>query len=213
MVKKSAQQASENISSKKDLGIGDEIRAVRKARQLTLKQLSERTGRSVAYLSRIELGTARISVDLLTDIGNALNVDPKWFFPSRTGKGFLERSCIVRANARRPLSNLYTRSAEELGFSDELLSSSLAGECYMMISTFPPLKYPQDDPSKGYAFEGEQHGIIIQGCVELKLDDEIIQLKAGDSFSFSSEIPHRLRNCSYDEAVMISTMTPVRISW
>ncbi len=213
MIKKLKHPSSPNKTSEKELTVGDEIRAVRKARQLTLKQLSELTGRSVAYLSRIELGEARISVDLLTDIGNALNVDPKWFFPSRVGKGYLERSCVVRADSRRPLSNLYTRSTQELGFSDELLSSSLAGECYMMISKFPPGKNTQQDNRQGYAFEGEQHGIIIQGCVELTLADEVITLNPGDSFSFSSKIPHRLKNISDEEAVMISTMTPVRISW
>jgi len=214
MTNKSAQTTTLNSQAdKKDLTVGDEIRAVRKARQLTLKQLSELTGRSVAYLSRIELGEARISVDLLTDIGKALNVDPKWFFPSRTGKGFLERSCVVRADARRPLSNLYTRTTDELGFSDELLSSSLAGECYMMISHFPSGADVMLDEDEGYVFEGEQHGIIIQGGIELKLADEIIQINSGDSFSFSSQIPHRLRNPGDEEAVMISTMTPVRISW
>ena len=199
--------------NKKELNMGDEIRAVRKARQLTLKELSKRTGRSVAYLSRIELGEARISVDLLTDIGTALNVDPKWFFPSRTGTGNHERSCVVRADSRRPLSNLYTRTSEELGFNDELLSSSIAGQCYMLISHFPPTENDNNEAREGYVFEGEMHGIIIKGCVELTLEDEVIQLNAGDSFSFSSQVPHRLRNCIHEESIMISTMTPVRITW
>ena len=210
---KSTQRCVPDTDNKKALCMGDEIRAVRKARQLTLKELSERTGRSVAYLSRIELGDARISVDLLTDIGDALNVDPKWFFPSRTGPGNHERNCIVRADARRPLSNLYTRTSEELGFNDELLSSSIAGQCYMLISHFPPAKNDNNEAREGYAFEGEMHGIIIKGSVELTLEDEIIRLNSGDSFSFSSEVPHRMRNCIKEESIMISTMTPVRITW
>ena len=213
MMTKSTNSNLPNTDTNKELGMGDEIRAVRKARQLTLKELSERTGRSVAYLSRIELGEARISVDLLNDIGEALNVDPKWFFPSRTGSGNNERNCIVRADARRPLSNLYTRSSDELGFKDELLSSTIAGQCYMLISHFPPAENNQNDSREGYVFEGEMHGIIIKGCIELILEDEIIELNSGDSFSFPSQIPHRMRNCVNEEAVMISTMTPVRITW
>ena len=193
--------------------VGDEIRTVRKARQLTLKDLSARAGCSVAYLSRIERGDARISVDLLTAIGDALNVDPKWFFPSRTGDGDLEKSCVVRANSRRPLSNMYTRSTQELGFEDELLSSSLAGDCYMMISRFPPQSEATSKKKDGFTYQGEQHAIITQGQVELTLGDEVIILNPGDSFSYSTEIPHRLRNYSDQEAIMISTMTPVRITW
>lgn len=210
---KSIQSCASDSDNKNALSMGDEIRSVRKARQLTLKELSQRTGRSVAYLSRIELGEARISVDLLTDIGEALNVDPKWFFPSRTGAGNNERNCIVRADARRPLSNLYTRTSEELGFNDELLSSSIAGQCYMLISHFPAVEKGNNGLNEGYVFEGEMHGIIIKGSVELTLEEEIIKLDAGDSFSFSSEIPHRMRNCINEESIMISSMTPVRISW
>ena len=175
----------------------------------------------MAYLSRIERGDARISVDLLSTIGEALNVDPKWFFPSRHGKGELEQTHVVRASARRPLSNLYPRTVKELGFEDELLSSTLAGDCYMMISRFAVGQHTDvnadsnadNDENNGFTYEGEQHGIIIQGIVELLLGDEIIILNSGDSFSYPTEIPHRMRNCGDQEAVMISTMTPARITW
>ena len=96
------------------------------------------------------------------------------FFPKRSGQGNREKSFVVRSNARRPLSELYTRSTEELGFSDELLSSSLAGDCYMMMTHFPPQSDRVLDPNEGFTYEGEQHGIIINGMVELVLDGEHI---------------------------------------
>ena len=193
--------------------VGDEIRAVRKARGITLKQLSEQVGCSAAYLSRIERGDARLSTDLLTAISEVLNVDPKWFFPSRSGSKPNERSYVVRAATRRPLSNLYTRSTEELGFEDQLLSSSLTGQCYMMLARFPPATQQQPVLDKGYSYEGEQHGFVIQGSIELMLDDEVIVLNTGDSFSYPTMIPHRLRNHINEVSVVVFTMIPIRISW
>jgi transcriptional regulator with XRE-family HTH domain len=198
---------------RRSVGVGDEIRTIRRAREITLKALSAKAGCSAAYLSRIERGEAKISVDLLTAIGEALDVDPKWFFPSRSGEGNNERNYVVRANARRPLSRLYTRSTEELGFEDEMLSSSLAGDCYMMQTRFPPGQERQVSATEGYTYEGEQHGVVIQGQMELILDRESIILKTGDSFSYPTEIPHRLRNPTDEESVVIITMTPVRITW
>lgn len=195
------------------VSVGDEIRTIRKARGITLKELSKLAGCSAAYLSRIERGEARISIDLLTTIGDALNVDPKWFFPDRSGEGILERTFVVRAKARRPLSRLYTRSTEELGFEDELLSSSLAGDCYMMLSRFPPGADRDFKPREGFVYEGEQHGFVVEGSMELTLGDEVITINAGDSFSYPTEIPHRLRNAIEEETVVIFTMTPVRINW
>ena len=66
---------------------------------------------------RIKRGDARASVDLLSDIGEALGVDPKWFFPTRSGASFNERTFVVRGAARRPLSDLYARNVGELGFA------------------------------------------------------------------------------------------------
>ena len=195
------------------VSVGDEIRTIRKARGITLKGLSKMAGCSAAYLSRIERGEARISIDLLTAIGNALHVDPKWFFPNRSGQGNLEWTYVVRANARRPLSRLYTRSSQELGFEDELLSSSLAGDCYMMMTRFPPASEHNTQPQEGFIYEGEQHGFVVQGSLELTLGDEVIIINQGDSFSYPTEIPHRLRNCVDEETVVIFTMTPVRINW
>lgn len=193
--------------------LGSEIREVRKARGLTLNDLSAVVSCSTAYLSRIERGSARVSAILLGEIGAALHVDPGWFFPVHSGAGPLERRHVVRAANRRPLSGMYTRSFEELGFEDELLSSSLSGQCYLILSRFPPGKGNPPKPLEGYVFEGEQHALVLTGEVELRLGDEIIVLCPGDSFSYPSTIAHRFRNRTDAEATMVWAMSPVRITW
>ncbi len=202
--------SSETADAKR---LGSEIREVRKARGLTLKTLSAQLSCSAAYLSRIELGTARASALLLDEIGTALNVDAHWFFPQQSGDGPLERQHVVRAENRRPLSGMYTRSKEELGFEDELLSSTLSGQCYLILSRFAPGAGAPPEPTEGYVFEGEQHAIVLTGEVELRLGDEVIVLRAGDSFSYPSMIAHRFRNRTDSEATMVWAMSPVRISW
>lgn len=200
--------------SQTDAGqLGSEIREVRKARGLTLNDLSAAVSCSTAYLSRIELGSAKVSSDLLQEISAALSVDPNWFFPKQSGNGPLERKHVVRAENRRALSGMYTRTAEELGFEDELLSSTLSGQCYLILSRFRPGAGTPPDPLEGYTFEGEQHAIVLTGEVELRLGDEIIVLREGDSFSYPSMIAHRFRNRTKKEATMVWAMSPIRISW
>lgn len=193
--------------------LGSEIREVRKARGITLNDLSEQVSCSIAYLSRIELGSANVSDELLQEISSALSVDPEWFFPVQTGDGPLERKHVVRADNRRSLSGMYTRSADELGFEDELLSSSLSGQSYLILSRFRPGAGSTPERLEGYTFEGEQHAIVLTGEVELRLGDETIVLREGDSFSYPSMIAHRFRNRTDKEATMVWAMSPVRISW
>lgn len=211
--KKKRQKPKHAGSPKNEIAVGAEIREVRKARGLTLADLSKLSGKSVAHLSKIERGSIRLSVDLLSTISAALKVDPKWFFPARTGKGPLERAHVVRAEARRQLSNLYTRPFEELRFRDELLSSTLTGTLYMVVSRFAPGVRDVSPNRELYAYEGDQHGVVVSGQIELRLGNEIIELQAGDSVSFPSAIPHRLQNIGKEEAVVVWGMAPVRITW
>ena len=149
-------------------------------------------------------------------------VDPDWFFPKQEGQGVLERTHVVRAANRRSLSGLYTRSTDELGFEDQLLSSTLSGQCYLILSRFPPgggapsdpfLPQPSAQPLEAYSFEGKQHALVLKGDVELRLEDEVITLSEGDSFSYPLMIAHRFRNANHDqEAVMVWAMSPVRIT-
>ena len=193
--------------------LGREIREVRKARGMTLNDLSSQVECSVAYLSRVERGTTRLSVELLNKLSRALNVDASWFFPVVSGDGPMERQHIVRSTARRSLSEMYTRPTTELGFSDELLSSTISGDCYLLLSRFKPGIGNSAAPQESYAFEGEQHGVIITGEVILILNDEKIILYTGDSFSYPSTLPHRFYNNSQEESIMVWAMSPVRISW
>ncbi|MDG1430470.1 MAG: XRE family transcriptional regulator [Paracoccaceae bacterium] len=193
--------------------LGSEVREVRKARGLTLNELSNVVSCSTAYLSRIERGSAKVSSELLGEISAALAVDPDWFFPKQSGDGPLERRHVVRAENRRALSGMYTRTPEELGFEDQLLSSTLSGQCYLILSRFPAGKGEKPEFLEGYVFEGEQHAIVLSGEVELNLGDEVIVLRSGDSFSYPSTIAHRFRNRTNQEATMVWAMSPVRISW
>lgn len=187
--------------------VGSEIRELRKARGLTLEALGAATGVSRSYLSVIERGTGNPSVDVLTAIADALAVDVNWFFVPRRGAGPLERACIVRADARRNLNLLYGGSVQELGYADRLLSSSIGGRFYMGMAVYPPGAERPAEPL--HAHQGEQHGVVIKGQLEMALGDEVITLFAGDSYSFDARTRHHGRNRTNEETVLVWAVSPV----
>ncbi len=188
---------------------GSEIRELRKARGMTLKDLQVRTGVSLSYLSAIERGTNKPSLDVLEAVAEALSVDVNWFFPSRRGNGPMERAFVVRAGNRRNLNSLYEQSAREIGYSDSLLSSSIGGLFYMGMAVYAPGAERPDEPY--HVHDGEQHGVVIKGELELTIGDEVIVLRAGDSYSFDARIPHHGRNRTDQETVLIWGVSPVVI--
>ena len=54
--------------------IGQRIRKIRKARELSQEQLSEMVGISVTHMSHIETGNTKLSLPVLVDLANALEV-------------------------------------------------------------------------------------------------------------------------------------------
>ena len=54
--------------------VGAEIAEIRRARELTQEQLAEAAGLSAAYLSRIEAGARRATLEVLREIATALDV-------------------------------------------------------------------------------------------------------------------------------------------
>lgn len=181
-----------------DTFVGSSIRDLRRAREITLAQLSELTGLSVGFLSQVERGISSPSVKALHDISRALGVTISWFFLTHEDVKPQERDYIVRAKRRRHLSF-------ESGIVDELLSPNLSGQLELLYSRFPPGAESGDQP---YTHKGEEAGVIIQGSLELWIGGEAFILGEGDSFAFPSTEPHRYRNVSDNETIVIWAITP-----
>ena len=63
-----------------NVAIGEKIKALRTAQNLTLKQLSEMTNLSIGFLSQMERGLSSIAIDTLENIANVLGVSLGSFF-------------------------------------------------------------------------------------------------------------------------------------
>ena len=188
---------------------GSEVRQLRKARRMTLKVLSAASGVSLSHLSAIERNASKPSLDVIEAIARALSITPDWFFARRSGDGPMERAFVVRRHERRNLNALYAQSEQELGYTDSLLSSSIGGQFYMGIAHYAPGAERIDETMM--SFDGEQHGVLIEGELELRLGDEIITLRAGDSYSHDARIPHHGLNRSDKPAVLVWAVSPVVI--
>lgn len=186
---------------------GAEVRQLRKARGMTLNQVSRVSGVSLSHLSAIERGSVNASITKIQKIADALSVPVSWFFSVRPGEGLLEQNHVVRAENRRNLNMLYGKATDMTGCTDWLLSSTIGGGFHLGLSDFAPSSGTVEDGL--LAREGEQHALVIDGELELRLEDEIITLRAGDSYSIPGGIPRSTRNKSDRPARLIWVNSPV----
>ncbi len=206
---KGQSQKGDNIlaMTRSFLLLGSEVRQVRKARRMRLKELAKAADISISHLSAIERGTVNPSLDAVYRISEALNISSDWFFARCSGRGPMEQAYIVRRQNRRNINKLYGESAETLGLTDQLLSSSISGTLCMGIATYEPNSYRAAHPM--YQHDGEQHGYVVEGELIMQIGDEEIVLRQGDSYSFPTNIPHNARNDTDRPSRLLWAVSPI----
>lgn len=190
--------APPDFTNRDDPGVGEKVRLLRRARQFTLQDLSEKTGLSIGYLSQVERDLSSPSIKALRDIATALGINISWFFEAPDSSQTGEQQYIVRAGDRR---HLRFRS----GITDSLLTPSLNGQIELLLSRFEAGASSGEEP---YTHKGEEAGIVLHGQLELWIGADRFLLAEGDSFNFQSTLPHRYRNPGNTETVVIWSITP-----
>ena len=177
--------------------IGDDIRALRKSRGLTLQHLAGQVGRSVGWLSQIERGQTAPSVTDLGQIAEVFGVTISFFFRS-SARAPEERGLVQRAADRTAIGS------DASGLREELLSPSLSGAFEMIKSTFAP---HSSSDGRRRARPKEDGGVLIAGRLTLEIGDLTVHLEPGDSFQFA-ERDYAWRNDGDAPAVVIWVVSP-----
>lgn len=180
---------------------GEQIKIQRKRLQMTLMDLSAKTGLSAGYLSQIERNQATLTLVSLKKISEALNISPNIFTSSeRQVAGSVIRPDEQRAFRMEGGNTLYYD-----------LSNTSDGNLELgpMIEVLMP--GDKREQVELHHHEGEEFGYVLEGVLTLYLDDKEYVLYPGDSFHFHSDIPHELANYT-NRLVRVLYVLPRR-SW
>lgn len=176
---------------------GQDIRALRKSRGLTLQDLAQRLGRSTGWLSQVERGQTMPAIPDLAKVAEIFGLTISMFFrASQRAPG--EQGLILRAADRVALGSPAS------GLTEELLSPSLGGAFEMLQSTFAPgaesaLLQPAPDRQDG--------GVVLSGQLQLTIGAVETTLSPGDSFQFGGQA-YRWRNPGPVPAVVLWVISP-----
>jgi len=180
------------------------LREIRKSKGLTLSQLARLVGLSPNYLSQIERGIANPSIGVLKKITNALGIQ---YMSLAEGKNAIPNGLeemrgdvkIVRLNKRKTL--IYPGGLRRAS----LLTPDLQGKLEVIITVEEPALESNDE---WYSHEGEEFGLVLEGCYEVTVNDETYFLNEGDSITFPSSLPHKMRNPGKKPSKTLWVITP-----
>ncbi len=176
--------------------LGADLRALRKARGMTLTELAEALGRSVGWLSQVERDMSEPSISDLRAMARCLEVPTSMLF-AHSSAPVQEQGYVVRSGARRPMG------PGEEGLIEELLSPDLTDDFEMVHSTFQPhseMQVPAQRPT-------QEVGYMISGKLDLIIGDREFTVGLGDSFRIRGE-QYRWANPYSEPAVAIWVIAP-----
>lgn len=179
---------------------GEKLRAVREKQGLTLKDVAERAGVSESLVSQIERNRVSPAIDTLLALVEVLEIDLEYLFAEFKREGAVQ---VVRKGERRRIVSpkaVYERLAQTGDSHDEH-----GIEAYI-------LEIPKggESGSTEYGHAGKELGLIVEGSAEFHIGSKDYSLEAGDSISFSSNLPHVLRNTSDGTLRAFWVITPPR---
>lgn len=174
---------------------GHSNRGARQERGLTLAALAAEVELSPSALSQIERGAINPSIESLRRIAAALG-RPVF---SLLGEDPGPVQVVVRANARRTLS------LPDSPVVYQLLSPDLQGRLEVLYFEVAVGGVTFEG---GMVHPGEECVVLLEGHCRLEVAGQAYALEPGDAATFSSGLPHALRNAGEIPVRAISCLTP-----
>lgn len=164
--------------------LGKNIRTVRKQNNLTLKELSEKTGFSISFLSQLERGKSSATLESLKKISLALNINPSYFFDDNTNSNEIEENQI---NIRKTNQNIL--------YVD--LNKHVANPAFSpLLVTLQPT---ESSSGNLFSHDGQEFLYILEGELTVQIGNQKHVLKKDESIMFDSNIQHNWYNTTNEQ--------------
>jgi transcriptional regulator with XRE-family HTH domain len=176
--------------------VGHRLRALRKATNLSIRSLAERSGLSVNTLSLIENGKTSPSVSTLHQLAQSLNVPITSFFE---GEQPQKRVVYQKAGER-----------QQIVFSQGQMEKLSEGMPRLGSEPFITKLEPQaNSGEEPIVYPGREFIYCLEGHITYIVDGDLYPLAPGDSLIFDAYMPHSWRNTDSASSRALLVLCPV----
>ena len=163
------------------VNVGERLRELREARNISMRALAARSGLSANALSMIERGKASPSVSTLYKLAEALGVSITSFFGSDTQR---QQVVFLKGDER-------TRISFRRGVFEGLGGEQFVGRVEPFMLT---LENSANSGPRTMSHTGHEFVFCLRGELEYQVERQVFQLQAGDSLLFAAHLKHKWRN-------------------
>lgn len=180
--------------------IGEKIRTIRKNKNLTIVEFSEKINVTSGYVSQIERDLISPSLTVLKRMSKVLEVPLSVLFMDKKSDDVV----VVPKNERTKVK--FGNINVELEFLTPVLKNcdkSLNGESFLF--KIPPRSWASNDI---ISFESKELLFMLKGEMEIHMGEKIYSISEGDSISISENSEYLIYNPADEESEAICTLIP-----
>ena len=184
----------------KDMKIGERIRSLRRARGLSLVELSEQSGIAEETLYGIEGNMISPPLGNIVSLAKLFEISVGEFF----GEGGDAPYCVVRSDDRKTISRFNSNDGKSSSYGYASLGYKTKNRHREpFLVTLAPTEVKDVEPNQPI---GEEILFILEGKVEVRLLDQTEILSAGDSIYYDSTMPHVVLCHGNEPATMLAVI-------
>lgn len=176
---------------------GSKVRKLRKLKEMTIEELSEKSGFTASYISQVERNLIEPSLTALSKISKVLNVAPYYFLDESNNV------IVTRKEERQKL--IIPNNNQELEYLVPL--NECNNKIKMGIYKFD-LQPGMWDNDKFSIIDSDKCVIILKGKLIVNFTDYNEIIDEGDSVYICSNVPHKLFNPSDEKSEVICIISP-----
>jgi transcriptional regulator with XRE-family HTH domain len=176
--------------------VGGHLRQARKARGLTLMELSERSGIAVSTISKAERGDIALTYDKFAALAHSLELEFDAIFGrSRKPEAGAMKPSFTAAGQQQ----IYDTPNYEYG----MLAHNLTGKRMVPMRAHIHARAASDFPEY-IRHSGEEFVFLLSGKLELRFENgKAFKLTPGDSLYFDSSVGHVYLSLSKEDAEVL----------
>jgi transcriptional regulator with XRE-family HTH domain len=178
--------------------LGGRIREARQMRELTIEDISSRTGIDVKTLKQIESGEMAPPLGQLIRLGKALDMKMGYFI----SPGVEKPMTVVRKGKGQAVARYGEKKAERYGYFYESLAPEKANR---MMEPFIVTLLPTEVEELS-THDGQEFIFVLEGEMKVQVGDQIEFLKPGDAVYYDSNQPHMVKSATKTKARILAVL-------
>jgi transcriptional regulator with XRE-family HTH domain len=181
--------------------VGDRLRTIRKEQKITLVELAKASGVDSATISRIETGQMTGTLESHIKLSRALGVKVTQLY---AGIEDAQARSIVSSQTAGGRSEVYVHEAGKSAMA--LLTADVLKKKLMpMLVTIEPAGSTNREEAR---VGTEKFVYVLEGAVNVRLGEDVHQLKKGSTLYFEASVPHVVENPTTKVARYLAVTTP-----